>query len=173
MFNQGASGGAGSQLAAALSSSLVLRDPRSAHTGRSCAAGKHTLNETRMFTLAQSPRSCSEPAGPMAAARARRGSQWERRFSTRAANERPVLQPGSQWRAGTGCNHATSGERGALLPTQLPLSCWDAGGKIEHGKHVGRKLGLQRGADRALHRQLLQSMGGFGVGGSQVHSCKR
>lgn len=82
--------------------SWLLRDLR--ETG----AGKHTtLNETRMFTLAQSPRSRSLPAGPMAAARLHRASQWKRRCSSRSANAGLVLQVRSQWRARTACNHAT------------------------------------------------------------------
>lgn len=121
--------------------SSVLRDlhSQSAHTGKSCAAGKHaTLNETRMFTLAQSPRSWSHPARPMAAARSPRGGQWERRCSTRSANAWPVLQMWSQWQARTACNHATV--------RSVELYCHSAAGtqnKIEHGKHVGRKWRLQ------------------------------
>lgn len=107
-FNHRANGGAGSQLAGLSPDSVLLRDPPSAHTGKSCTAGKHTtLNETRMFTLAQSPRSWSYRAGPMAAARAGRSSQWKRCFSSRIANARLVLQSRSQWQARTACNHAT------------------------------------------------------------------
>lgn len=125
-FSRRASGGPGSQLAGLSPDSSLLRDlqSQSAHTGKRRAAGKHaTLNETRMFTLAQSPRSCSYPARPMAAAHLLRGSQWKRRVSPRSANARLHLQTRSQWQPGTACNHATA--RSVALcchaaATQLP-----------------------------------------------------
>lgn len=54
------------------------------------------------------------------------------------ANRRLPLRSWSEWQARTACNHATA--------RSVEFYCHSAArtqSKIEHGKHVGRKLGLQ------------------------------